>query len=571
MKKGIIIGILTLFVGQFMQAQDTLQTERLIIIKPYSPTVSDAVKVKQVPVVDDSLTASKKKLTYDVVSVPVASTFVPEKGKAAKVETAPGEKLYDSYARLGFGNYTRILGEFYTGFQLSEAKTLNFSFLHHSSQGGAEDALLDDKFYNTNLGVGFLANDTYYSWGLNLEAMHKLVNWYGVPKALLTPSMATLEPQQMYYGLSLGGNITYYEGLFDQVKLKFRHFGDDYGSGENYLYLSPEFGLPIGEHIVFLDLYGEYLSGNFDQNYSGGSAIDYGHLSLGTHPGVSIHTDNFNMHLGAEFVYAKDMENESNDFFIYPKVKASYRIANGYFIPYAGVDGGLKQNTYHDFAQENPFVSPTLFIAPTSTLYNAFLGVKGKFTETVDYNFKMSYRADENAAFFVSNPSGMSPSQMDYQHENAFSVVYDDLNTLAFHGELGVNVSEDFRLRLAVAYFSYDVQNEKEAWNKPQLEASANMNYQITEKWSVGADLFYVGERQEKHVVIGDFPPYKTVSSLDLDSYFDLNFNVEYQINTQFSVYAKGDNLLGNNYQRWYGYPVLGTQALLGVSYKFDW
>lgn len=573
MRISIKKGIATLFILSVgvVQAQDNpLPTERLIIIKPYSPTVSDAFKVKQVPVLNDSVTNSKKQPEYTVISVPVASTFVPEKGTAAAVETGPGEYYYDNYAVLGFGNYTSILGEFYSTLQLNDAQSLNFFLTHHSSQGGIDGVLLDDKFYDTELGVGFSSSDTYYTWGADIGAMHKLVNWYGLPEGFLSPTeIYSIDPKQSYYGVSVGGNIEYYEGLFDRAELTYRRFGDSYGSGENHIRFAPEFGVPVGEQTVSLDLFVDYAGGNFDRNYNLDEQLKYANLNVGAQPGLAIHGGDFSMDLGAAIVYAMDIENDDNKFFVFPKIKASYRVADGYFIPYAGVDGGLIQNTYYDFVQENPFVSPTLYIQPTHNLYDAFVGAKGKFTENIGYNFKVNYRQDDNKALFLSNEnlSGAIPVE-NYQYGNSFGVVYDDVSTLGLHGEVRMDVDENVSLRLNASYFSYDADGESEAWNLPELKAALSGNYQITEKWSAGADLFFVGERKELETLrSGIIAP----STITLDSYFDVNLNVGYQFNDQLSAFVKGNNLLGENYERWSNFPVLGIQVMGGVTYKFDW
>ena len=70
---------------------------------------------------------------------------------------------------------------------------------------------------------------------------------------------------------------------------------------------------------------------------------------------------------------------------------------------YAGAIGDLQQNTYKDFVDGNPFVSPTLDIKPTNELYDVNAGLKGKLASTVSYDIKASYIYDENKALFKSN------------------------------------------------------------------------------------------------------------------------------------------------------------------------
>ena len=101
----VIIAISISVSNSFAQerTKDTLDTEVVNVVKPYTPTISDAFKVKETPTLDDETTATKKEIKYNIFSIPVASTFTPAKGKAAAVNKAKQIKLYDNYASLGVG------------------------------------------------------------------------------------------------------------------------------------------------------------------------------------------------------------------------------------------------------------------------------------------------------------------------------------------------------------------------------------------------------------------------------------------------------------------------------------
>ena len=63
------------------QAQDDeLGTETVTVVRSYTPTVSDAYKIKSLPDLNDSIVTQKKPVQYSIFSVPVASTFTPAKG-----------------------------------------------------------------------------------------------------------------------------------------------------------------------------------------------------------------------------------------------------------------------------------------------------------------------------------------------------------------------------------------------------------------------------------------------------------------------------------------------------------
>ncbi|MDN6310703.1 MAG: TonB-dependent receptor, partial [Psychroflexus sp.] len=55
------------------------------------------------------------------------------------------------------------------------------------------------------------------------------------------------------------------------------------------------------------------------------------------------------------------------------------------------------------------------------------------------------------------------------------------------------------------------------------------------------------------------------------DAFVDLNAEVDYKINQQFSVFVRGNNILGSDDARWKNYEVQGIQVLGGLTYKFNW
>lgn len=117
----LIFNVIFAFSQERKQTNDTIDTQVVNIVKPYTPTISDAFKVKETPTLDDDENTTKKEVKYNIFSIPVASTFTPAKGKAASVTKEKPAKLYDNYASLGFGTYTTILGEVYLNHKLSRS------------------------------------------------------------------------------------------------------------------------------------------------------------------------------------------------------------------------------------------------------------------------------------------------------------------------------------------------------------------------------------------------------------------------------------------------------------------
>lgn len=556
---------------------DELGTEVVNIVKPYTPAISDAFKVKETPLLNDSVTTTKKKVSYSIFSVPVASTFTPAKGKATTVEKAKPIKLYDNYATLGFGNYTAVLGEFYSNFQISRTDNAGIYFKHNSSQGGIDGVLLENKYYDTSLDGNYTSRQKDMSYDINAGIEHQIFHWYGLNGFFDTDStnfFETIDPKQTYFSAYISGDIALDESVFEEGKVKLRYLGDGFSSSEFNFTAQPEFLIPLAEFNLKITGELDYLSGKFERDYfNSGNGIEYSYLNLGVTPALVYVNEDLTISLGAAVVLGLDTKGGSTDFFIYPQVNMSYRLVDELLIAYGGVEGGLRQNTYYNFKTDNPFVSPTLMVMPTSQLYNAFGGLKGKLSNTVGYNIRASYGNEENKALFLINSyKGRLPDLEGYENGNSFGIIYDDVNTLDIFGELKVEVSEKFILGIKANFYSYSMTDQPEPWNLPDIKASVFSNFNITEKVYGGASIFYVGKREDffSATQIG-LPTIPVNEIVTLDAFIDVNLHLGYRVNERLSIFARGSNLLNDNYEKWLFTPVQGIQGLVGATYKFDW
>ena len=75
--KYIIIAFLLTQISFSQKKDENIGTEVVNVVKPYTPTISDAFKVKETPSLDDEETSRKENIQYNIFSFPVASTFAP--------------------------------------------------------------------------------------------------------------------------------------------------------------------------------------------------------------------------------------------------------------------------------------------------------------------------------------------------------------------------------------------------------------------------------------------------------------------------------------------------------------
>ncbi len=572
--KYFLLAIVTLSITSVFsqnRKNDTINTGVIDVVKPYTPSISDAFKVKEIPSLDDEETATKKEIKYNIFSFPVASTFTPAKGKAAVVEKAKPVKLYDNYATLGVGTYTTILGEVYLNHAISRTESVGGYVSHHSSQGGIDGLAFDDNFSTTKINANYSSRLRDLAWNVEGGFQQQMYNWYGVEEGLISLAQSSnIDEEHSFYSAHFGGDISFENTYINSGSFFFRRFGDNQGSGENRFIAKAKIDIPINGEEISTDFKFDYINGTFDRSNTSNNELRHGNFQISVSPTYQLKEDDLTVNLGVSISYLRDSETKDNNIYLYPNITATYRLVNDVLIAYGGIQGELIQNSYHDFATENSFVSPTLAVMPTDQQYNAFIGLKGKLSSNMSYNISGRYLADRSKALFRHNTTFFDFTNAEnYQYGNSFGIVYDDVDTFGVAGEINVDVNRNFKLGLKAEYFKYTTDTEAEAWNLPDVKGSLFLDYQINEHWFAGANLIYVGERKDLLSIIDPFTgPASTL--ITLDSYFDANAHLGYHINDKISVFAKANNISNKAYERWFNYPVQSIQFLAGATFKFD-
>ena len=589
------ISIVLLFAGlqtTFAQKKDeNIGTEVVNVVKSYTPTVSDAFKVKETPTLDDDETAKKEVINYNIFSFPVASTFAPAKGRAASVDKTAQERLYKNYATLGFGSYAAVNAELYITEDVNETDFVAGMLRHQSAQGNIKGVKLDDKFYDTGLDLTYGSKQQSYNWNVDLGYQNQVYNWYGLPQYFgnnLAESdqntlINSIDPQQTYHNFYIGGKIGATDSFFDKAMIKYNRFWDATGSEENHVTFKPSIDLGVSDYFFKVNFTVDYLNSKFKQAYSDEPLVpattfpgENANLILSANPNFQIVKEDLSVNVGAEVTYLSVLKSTydgvdagtEGKLFVYPKVTASYKVVGELMIAYAGVEGGLTQNSYRDFTNVNPFLSPTQMITPTDSQYDIYLGLKGKLSNAVSYNVRGSYLNEKNKALFKANEYSQNVDNQAYGFGNSFSIAYDNVKTIGFFGELKADFSKNVAFGINASFNTFTVDLENEAWNLPQIRVGSNLNVNFTKKWFAGANVFFVGERKDFQIdqsftEIGD-------GTRILDAYFDANLNVGYRHNERLTAFVKANNIANQAYNKWLNYPVQQLQVLLGASYKFD-
>jgi outer membrane cobalamin receptor len=292
-------------------------------------------------------------------------------------------------------------------------------------------------------------------------------------------------------------------------------------------------------------------------------------------PEYSTTFSGFSLKLGARIFASLDSENDATHFLVYPDLKLQKSIIEEQLNIYAGVFGDFHTNTYQSFTEENPFVSPTLFITQTAEKYNVFVGLNGVINNDFSFNISANLKEEEDKALFVRNNSksnGVSNfnngvALKGFEYGNSFTLIYDDVKTTSIFAELEYDFTQKITFSTNFQFDNFTTQTQSEAWNLPTIQAAIVGKYK-SNKWYATTNVFYVGER--KDVLYSATSPSNLSGLQTLDAFVDVNLNGGYHFNDKFSAFLRFNNILNTSYQRFANFNVQGFQALGGITYKFD-
>ena len=583
MKKYSFVLILIMSLGQVFSQKKPKKKDSIVevinVITSYTPTISDAFKIKKTPKIILSNTTSKKKLSYSIFSAPVASTFVPKSGVVKGIDVGKKERLFDNYLALGFGNYTTPFIEFFLHQNRKFETDYGIYLKYTSSENGVKNTFLNNEFSTLNLGGFYLKEERGFTWKIGGNMYQKQYNWYGLPNISFdNNTINSIAAKQIYGFYEVESEVVFEDSYFDNIKGALSLFDDKFGSKEVGFLLKPSLKIPLGfisKNLSELELETNinYLQGEFEQNYLNNSNIKYSFFNLGIHPVYRVNWNKLSIKLGSKIYLTSDIKNSLTNILAYPDIEITYPVITNLINFYAGASGDLHMNSFQNFSEQNPFVSPTLFLTQTNEQYNLFGGINGIISSNISFNVKASYKSDEDHALFVRNNSksngvfNASTSLLGYEYGNSFNVFYDDISTLSIFGEIEIDASKRFSIGATIQTNSYTTTFQQEAWNLPKIEGTIYGKYK-NNNWYANANIFFVGNRMDVQYN-GTFP--STIASIEsLDAFTDMNLNGGYHFSDFFSAFVKLNNILGTDYDRYANYNVLGFQALAGITYKFD-
>ena len=526
-------------------------------------------KVNEQPTTADT-SISIPAMAYSNIPAQAKTSFAPEPIKPANITPKVMlPKLYRFYARAGIGNYTTPLIDFYFNDIYNKKGSYGAKFHHLSSQGGIKNVGFSG-FADNDLGLYGKTFFKKFELGGSLDYKRNAIYYYGFNPDSFNYSKDTIKQAFNYVGASVNFG-TYYP---DSIKINHKEemsyyfYNDIYGAQENYFGISSRMSKKVNKETFGLNAsfnYNHFLPtflfpgcASCLENKENGPSQQNVLITL--NPNVISNGKNWNARVG--LAIAMDVYDGTSSFHFYPDVEFKYSLFNDIFIPYVGLDGGKKRNSYRSITGENPFVLSNFELLNTNNKLNVYGGFQGTISSSLSFNTRVSFTKTENSVLYVTDTV--------YYPGSKFKVIYDDLDILTISGQLNWQKLEKIKLLARAEFFSYTTTYQPFAWSLPKFKITVGGVYDLYDKIIIRGDVFVTGKRIARSLDPTEgITAVEGVYPVELKPIVDVNLGVEYRYTKRISAFINFNNIAAKRYQYWFNYPVMGINILGGATFSF--
>ncbi len=556
----ILVSVFTttnfLYIGANAQTKDRdklEENEQVNVVQDYRPTIADANKLNDNPVIKDTFKINTK-LNYSFLEKQAITKFELTPISAANIKGDVLTKLQNNYFRLGLGNYNTPFAEAYYTTTRSKTQQMGIYGKHFSSSGTIENLGFSGFSDNQLNGFGkFFVKDHNIHADVNYtrNAMH----YYGFDDAIFDTTLDKNNIKQLYNYIGAKGAFesTYTDtALFNYSgKVNYYYLQDKFGSAEQNVFI--EAG---GTKKINTELYGLNLSYDYFHNSRSIDTTTAGIFRA--NPYARAQNKRWRAKVGFNLIAETDIGKVR----FYPDIDFNYNIIKEFMAAYAVLNGYTERNSYKILTDINPFVSPSLDLKNTHTTLHINGGLRGKMSANLSYDAGVDYKRTKDLPLFVNYAANIL--------QNRFITVYDDVNILNVYGLLAYQAAEKLFVYTKGNVYQYKTTTELKAWHKPNYDVTIGARYSLKEKIIAKVDVFFIGNQFAKSDSISTVFPYPAIAyTKTLKGITDVNIGLEYRYTKRLSAFINFNNIAAMRYERWNNYPTYRFNLLGGVSFCF--
>lgn len=531
--------------SQMAFAQNDLEGDNVTVVKSFDAQLLEANKIS-VPPTLPPLDTSTQRQTYTVPPHPSNIKYDPPKLRPLGMKAAPKEEDYDGFVKLGGGVPNTFYGEAGYFFKAEDKFDGKVWLKHHRLS--ADKAIENQMFQKTE---GLISSNIYLPNNLATQVdigyTYDRVNFYGYDHDAL--EFSPEKTRQDYKILDLGARL--YNSKRNDADLNFSVAPKFYLLTDYYANRENQFSLDLSatkwfneQHVLQVNIRPDLTS--FEDTLT--QKLNNIYLQ----PSFTLHFDLFQFKIGGNFV------NNRDEFSIFPDAELTVRVWGDGVQAFAGITGDLRKNTYRTLSEYNPFIQIRGSKLRNTRWDNYYGGVKGNLG-WLEYNGQVGY----------SKASDLALHQTLFSNEGItrFRVIYDTVRIFNLQGTVKLTPMKNLVIMGTLSQNVFDNEttdssaDELAVWGLPEIEGDFSAIYTLLEGKANVRSSLHMADRITFLDEAGDRVKSKAL--------LDLSIGGAYYFTKNIGAFLDINNILNNKRERWYRYPTIGTNFLVGITARF--
>lgn len=574
----LVYALLFLWFGHgFLYAQDDtnedLSTQEVLVVKSYTPSLSDAFKITEGPKIPDSLKATNKTLIYKIIPIDVVSTFEPNKATPLKLKKRSSSTPYNTFFSGGFGSKSQIYLNISSVIELDRTQRFGLNVYRDGFGSDVGNSLLKSSQSFSQFGAHHNLRSNNYNVNTQLQFTAQKNNYFGLYDRNWDDFLiGSLTPEVKRNYFKFRTYWDWFDSFLRSLSFQANITSDNFTTSEQQLNVKADFTAPFagGKFQANTEIQGQnsLFSQPFFENQTQEFTQGIGKVGL-----EWLYNENdLKLKIGAGVAYFEGDESLSSKLNYYPEIEVFYQKKGNSIAPYLTASGGVRVNSYRETAIFNPYIAPITELRPTFNRYNAMLGIRSSVSSVLNFNFGLLYDQVENYQFYQRLPLDIKGSNDAYRLSNSFENKYANVDLYGVKARLRIDLAKNNFVHFETVYRHFELTDDQVMYNIPALQMNWKSQFKFKDILTLAFNGEVWGNRSAlEHIILQDQANQSIYpEEISLPLFLRSSAHLTIKLNEQFDAFVKGRFSNSDIHGQWGYFQEPSLLLLGGVTYKFD-
>lgn len=574
----LVYALLFLWFGHgFLYAQDDtnedLSTQEVLVVKSYTPSLSDAFKITEGPKIPDSLKATNKTLIYKIIPIDVVSTFEPNKATPLKLKKRSSSTPYNTFFSGGFGSKSQLYLNISSVIELDRTQRFGLNVYRDGFGSDVGNSLLKSSQSFSQFGAHHNLRSNNYNVNTQLQFTAQKNNYFGLYDRNWDDFLiGSLTPEVKRNYFKFRTYWDWFDSFLRSLSFQANITSDNFTTSEQQLNVKADFTAPFagGKFQANTEIQGQnsLFSQPFFENQTQEFTQGIGKVGL-----EWLYNENdLKLKIGAGVAYFEGDESLSSKLNYYPEIEVFYQKKGNSIAPYLTASGGVRVNSYRETAIFNPYIAPITELRPTFNRYNAMLGIRSSVSSVLNFNFGLLYDQVENYQFYQRLPLDIKGSNDTYRLSNSFENKYANVDLYGVKARLRIDLAKNNFVHFETVYRHFELTDDQVMYNIPALQMNWKSQFKFKDILTLAFNGEVWGNRSAlEHIILQDQANQSIYpEEISLPLFLRSSAHLTIKLNEQFDAFVKGRFSNSDIHGQWGYFQEPSLLLLGGVTYKFD-